>query len=108
VRYSHRPISPERSGELSPHTISGYVRTLKVFSKWLYDEGFTKEDLFLRLKRPRLPEPVIEVLSNREIAKVMDCINPNTFDFGRVFRAKQLPTLSCKCQSSLNYGIICD
>jgi len=28
--------------------------------------------------------------------------------FSRVFRAKQLPTLSCKCQSSLNYGIICD
>ena len=70
--------------------------------------GIHQRGFVFPTEAPKLPKLVIEVLSNQEIAKLVDCINPNPFYFGRVFRAKQLPTLSCMCQSSLNYGIICD
>lgn len=52
---------------------------LKVFATWLFEEGYTRTDIFGRLKRPKVGEPVIEVLSDGEVGRIMECINPNTF-----------------------------
>ena len=78
TRYENHPISHQVEGGLSPHTISAYVRTLKVFSAWLAEEGYTKTDVLTKLKRPKLPETVIEVLTDKEINRIVDDINPNT------------------------------
>jgi integrase/recombinase XerC/integrase/recombinase XerD len=64
-------------GGLSPYTIHGYVRALKAFSTWLHDERFSKKNLFSRLKRPKVPAPVIEILSDQEIADIIAAINPD-------------------------------
>ena len=83
-RYVDHPKMPRKAGGLSPYTISGYVRTIKVFGKWLSEEGLTKVNLFTRLKRPKLPQTLIEVLTDDEIYKLQDAINPKTIIGARV------------------------
>ena len=78
VRYSTHPMLPEQKGGLSPHSIHGYVRTLRVFSAWLFSEGFTPTDVLSKLKRPKLPDTLIEVLSDTEINTVLKSLNPGT------------------------------
>jgi len=65
--------------QLSPHTIHGYVRAMKAFSSWLFAEGIVKRDLFARLNRPKLPETLVETLTDEEITRIFGAINPNTF-----------------------------
>ena len=84
-RYSDHPLQPEKQGGLSPYTIHGYVRALKAFSSWLYEEGFTRRNLFARLKRPKVPQPVIQILSDEEIAAIIKAINPNCFLGARLY-----------------------
>jgi site-specific recombinase XerD len=84
-RYDNHPRIPKMEGGLSAYTISAYVRTLKVFSKWLHEEGYIKADLFVRLKIPKTPETVIEILSDDEIRRLVDCINPNTIIGARLY-----------------------
>jgi site-specific recombinase XerD len=49
-----------------------------VFSAWLLVEGFTKTDVLAKLKRPRLPETVIEVLSDEEINRLVSGLSHDT------------------------------
>ena len=59
VRYADHPHKKAECGGLSPSTIHAYVRCLKVFGSWLFDEDFLTAKPFARLKRPNLPQPVI-------------------------------------------------
>lgn len=77
TRYENHPLTPTQQGGLSPHTIHGYVRALKAFSSWLADEGYSDEDIFARLKRPKLPRPTINILSDEEINRLISAINPD-------------------------------
>jgi site-specific recombinase XerD len=89
-RWENHPISHAQEGGLSTHTIHGYVRTLKVFGTWLAEEGLAGYNPFERLKRPRLPSPVIEVLSDEEIEAINNAINPNCIQGARMYTAALL------------------
>ena len=65
------------AGGLSGATVHAHVRVLKTFATWLAAEGWTTMDVFDKLKRPKLPEPVIEVLADEEIDRLLGAINPN-------------------------------
>ena len=93
VRYEGHPKHPERKGGLSPYTIHGYVRTLKAFASWLQEEGLTSSNIFSRLKRPKLPKPMIEILSKEELKQIFAAINPDSF-------------LGCRLQVIV--GLLCD
>lgn len=79
TRFEKHPTSKPKEGGLSPHTVAGYVRGIKAFSSWLNEEGYTGSNLFLRLKRPKVPQKMVEVLTDEEIQRMVACINPNTF-----------------------------
>jgi site-specific recombinase XerD len=85
TRYDNHPVSREVEGGLSPHSVHGYVRSLRVFSAWLADEGFTTGDVLEKLKRPKLPDTMIEVLTDQEVNKILADINPNCFLGGRLY-----------------------
>jgi site-specific recombinase XerD len=72
-------------GGPSPHTIHGHVRALRAFATWLHEEQFTKTNLFARLKRPKLPQPMIEILSDQEIANIFAAINPTCLLGARLY-----------------------
>jgi site-specific recombinase XerD len=79
TRYDNHPIAPKKEGGLSAFTIHSYVRAIKSFANWLYDEGFTKQNLLAKLKRPQLPKPMIDILNDEEINRLVNSLNPNTF-----------------------------
>jgi site-specific recombinase XerD len=79
VRYDNHPYREPQAGGPSPSTVHAYVRTLKAFSTWLHEDGLTRDNMFARLKRPKLPKPVIKILTEQEIHSILDSINPNCF-----------------------------
>jgi site-specific recombinase XerD len=84
-RFVDHPYREPVDGGLSDYTIHGYVRAIRAFSAWLVQEDFLSTDPLAKLKRPKLSEPMIEVLSDQEIADVIEAINPNTFNGARMY-----------------------
>ncbi|HEY87140.1 MAG TPA: tyrosine-type recombinase/integrase [Dehalococcoidia bacterium] len=76
-RWSGHPYS-KSDGYLSPGTVQNYVRTLRPFFSWLYREGYTEENILERLRPPRIPQKMVEVLTNGEVSNILNCIDNNT------------------------------
>ena len=78
-RYANHPNREALEGGLSPASVAAYVRAIRAFSSWLLEDGFTKEDIFARLKVPKVPRKIIRVLSEEEIKRLFAHINPDCF-----------------------------
>lgn len=76
TRYGDHAMRPTATGGLSPYTVHAYVRTLKTFGSWLQEEGYASTHPFKRLKPPKLPETMIEILADDEIKRLLASINP--------------------------------
>jgi integrase/recombinase XerC/integrase/recombinase XerD len=74
-RYSGHRLTPTRPEGLSPCTIRAHVETLKAFSSWLFEEGYTDSNKLERLKFPKVPRKYVEVLSAEEIRKIVSSID---------------------------------
>ena len=79
TRYGGHHMRPVQQGGLSPNTIHGYVRTLKAFGSWIHEEGYVQAHPFERLKAPKLPQTMIEILVEDEIARILGTIKPATY-----------------------------
>ena len=71
-------IVHEQGRGLSPYSVQGKVRALKAFSSWLFNEGYTSENILLTLKVPKAPINLIEPLTDQEIEKLISYQNPLT------------------------------
>lgn len=71
-------IVQEQERGLSPYTVQGKVRSLKSFSSWLFNEGYTSENVLLTLKLPKVPVNLIEPLTDEEIEKLVSYQNQLT------------------------------
>lgn len=76
VRYSDHPLRTPIEGGLAPITVLGYVRALKTFGGWLHEEGYANKNPFEKLKRPKVPDHMIEIFSDQEIDSLLKVINP--------------------------------
>lgn len=86
TKYDGHPLNtPIPDCELSPQTVWSHVRTLRAFSNWLKQEGYSKNVVFEMLEMPKLPKKKIEVLSPEEIRQVLESINANTFMGARLY-----------------------
>lgn len=65
--------------KISKRTIQTYIKHIRVFMNWAYEETYIKENLKIRL--PKAPKKVIEILSEEEIALIYKSLNDNT-EFG--------------------------
>lgn len=81
----HTLTPPKPDCTFSPQTVRKHATTLRAFSNWLHQEGYTKQPLFETLELPKLPQTKIEVLSPEEIQRVLAVINPNTFMGSRLY-----------------------
>lgn len=82
-KWVNHPSIPTSSKTLSAQTIAGYVRVLKGFTTWLYEEGYTAENVLRRLQKPKVPFRVMEVLRDEETRRLLACPDPNTATGGR-------------------------
>ena len=74
-RFQGHPYIPAKKVALSPRSLQCHVRTLKAFSSWLYDEGYTDENRLINLKLLKAPVTVMEPLTPEEIEKVTSGID---------------------------------
>jgi len=68
-------IVHEQNRGISPFTVQGSTRALKVFSTWLYSEQYTEENELANLKMPKAPTKMIDTLTSEEIEKLVSIQN---------------------------------
>lgn len=86
TKYEGHTLTPPKPGcTYSAQTLHKHVTTLRAFSRWLQQEGYTRSTLFDTLELPKLPKTKIEVLSPLEIQQVLASINPSTLLGARLY-----------------------
>ena len=60
-------------------TVQSYIRGLRAFLKWLYDNEFIDQDICVKFKLPKATKKVIEVLSVEEIKRTFEAISGNSW-----------------------------
>ncbi len=68
-------VALQQSG-LSPVSVAGFVRGLKVIFGWCAAEGLTDDDPLRRLPRPRVPQRLIPTLSDDHLARLLGAASP--------------------------------
>jgi len=66
-------------------TVKNYVLALKIFSKFLYEEGYLKTNPLARIKLPKEDKEAIDILTDEEIGNIYSCINPRTANGAKLF-----------------------
>ena len=59
-------------------TVNNRVRALRAFFNWLYHKGYTETHLLQDIKPPRLPQVMVDTLSDEEIASIMASLDRST------------------------------
>jgi site-specific recombinase XerD len=77
-RWQDNPHVLNNRGKLAAISIQTYIRALRAFFNWLYNEGYTDENRLAKLKPPKAPTKVVEILSQEEIGKILSSIDTNT------------------------------
>ena len=80
TRYPNHAIRSEIEGGLAPQTIHGFVRSLRTFASWLQREGYTEEDIFHAIKPPKLPQTLIQPLTEEEIRRLLLAVPRDTYE----------------------------
>lgn len=57
---------------LSDHSVNCYVRGLRAFASWLYEQEYTDTNILGRLKAPKVTKKAVEILTDEEIAHVLE------------------------------------
>jgi integrase/recombinase XerC/integrase/recombinase XerD len=56
-------------------TTQTYIRALRAFLTWCFNEGYTVEDIPARFKLPKAQRKVIDVLTDEEVRRLFACFN---------------------------------
>ena len=75
TRFQDHPHNHSNNQHLSSKTIQGHIRTLKAFSTWVFNEGYTSENVLKDLKLPKAAAKIIEPLTKEEITRIFSSID---------------------------------
>ena len=59
-------------------SVNNRVRALRASCNWLYRKGYTETHLLQDVKPPRLPQVMVDTLSDEEITSIMASLDPST------------------------------
>jgi site-specific recombinase XerD len=74
--FEGHPGRPAEDRPVSAYTIHQLVRSFRTFGRWLTENGY--DDPFVSLQPGKLPEHLIDVLSEAEITTLFGVYNPGT------------------------------
>jgi site-specific recombinase XerD len=69
--FEDHPITKQQPHCLSGVTINTYVRSLRVFFSWLYEEGIIEVHPFERVKIPKPPKKIVQTFSEDNVRAVL-------------------------------------
>ena len=84
-RYAGHQFKKPQTEPMSRATLRGYVRAIKVWVNYLFEENYIKTNVFAKLKLPKDRTRVIQVLSDEELKRIYSQINPETMTGARLF-----------------------
>ena len=74
----HLKARPGLKGPASSHTVNNRVRALRAFFNWLYEEGYTECHRLEKIKLPKTRKKLIKILTDEEIGKIYQAMDPHT------------------------------
>jgi len=77
-RWQDSPYVLVDRGTLSAISIQTHVRALRAFFSWLSREGYTESNRLARLRPPRAPVKLVDVLKPEEISRILKSVDPGT------------------------------
>lgn len=77
-KFERNPFTPTKNQKLSGHTIRGYIRTLKAFASWLFQDGYTDTNLLQRYHLPKARRIEPEWLNHEEIERLLNGFDRKT------------------------------
>jgi site-specific recombinase XerD len=73
---NHPRMKP--NGGLSPYSIRGHVRAIKVFFSWLADEGYIEYSPLVKFPLPKVPKNLMPTLSLQQLKPLFDGLDRST------------------------------
>ncbi|HEU0074393.1 MAG TPA: tyrosine-type recombinase/integrase [Dehalococcoidia bacterium] len=98
-RHTHNRFVKNKEGTLSSSYINGFARSLRAFSSWLYEDGYTDTNVLKVLKPPKVTQKVIEVLTDAQIGKLLGSFDRNE-PYGARNHAIVITLLDCGLRAS--------
>jgi site-specific recombinase XerD len=71
-KFPGKKLDRAKATTLSPSSVHGHVRTLKAFFNWLLSEELIEKNPAKGLKPPKVPKTLVSILSDKEIASIMN------------------------------------
>jgi site-specific recombinase XerD len=93
----------EQSRGLSPYSVQDDVRALKAFASWLVSEDYRQENSLAKLRLPKAPRKIIEILTADEIDRLIKNQNPLT-EYG----SRNVAMLVAFLDSGVRVSELCD
>jgi len=78
-RWAGHPTIGQNHGNLSPHTIASYVRSIRSLWSWLEREQFIEINPFSQVKPPKVPVNITDPLNPEEVSKLLKIIPRNEY-----------------------------
>ena len=69
--------------KITVSAVNNRVRALRAFFNWLYRKGYTETHLLQDVKPPRIPQVMVDTLSDEEIAAIMAGLDQSTMTGSR-------------------------
>ncbi len=73
-KWSGHPTIKGREGNLSPHSVASYVRSIRSFWAWLKREGFIRNNSFKRVPVPKAPRKIVNTFSVEQVDSLLKVI----------------------------------
>jgi site-specific recombinase XerD len=77
-KWNRHPHIRSRDGQLAAISVQNYVRGLRAFFSWLHRERYTEENMLARLKPPKVPQKLVDVLTQEEVTRILCCLDGDT------------------------------
>jgi integrase/recombinase XerD len=76
--YSHHPFARPQDRCLSPHSVNSYIRSIRTFWTWLFQENLIYQNPFAGLKIPKTPRKVVATFSASQIESLLQAVDTHT------------------------------
>jgi site-specific recombinase XerD len=73
-KWSLHPTISKTHGQLTPHAIATYTRTIRAFFSWLTREGFLDSNPFQSVKPPKATRKIVTTLTSGEVRQFLETI----------------------------------
>jgi site-specific recombinase XerD len=77
-KWDSHPFIPSNGGNLAAISVENYVRALRAFFSWLHREGYTTDNILGQLRPPKVPQKMVQVLTQEEISRILACVDHDT------------------------------